>query len=186
EREQTGDGFEPPRIRERRESDATYPRRGRRARDLLVFLERRAGVLDERAVPDAGWAHGLTRAAGEAAIEVQQERVRRCEAAERELLHEVDAPARRLRLEAGEHVRRAGLETDAAADAAARWLDVERQWSDGHLITLSGHAARCEDAVRIEARLQRGGDTRGRPMSSPGAERASCIDRGALEHERPA
>ena len=83
-------------------------------------------------------------------------------------------------------VRRAGLKTDAAANAAARRLDVEREWSDGHLITLSGHAARCEDAVRIEARLQRGGDTRGRPMSSPGADRASCIDRGALEHERPA
>ena len=59
-----------------------------------MLLERRAGVLDERAVADARRAHRLARAAREAAIEMHAQRVGRLEPAGRELLHEMDAAAR--------------------------------------------------------------------------------------------
>src|SRR2546428_10717422 len=98
----------------------------------MMLLECRACVLDERAVADAGRTGRLAGAAGEAAVEMQPQRVRRLEPPRGELLHEMDAASWRLRLEAGEQIRRARFEAHSAVDAAARRLDVEREGSENH------------------------------------------------------
>src|SRR5207245_11657274 len=109
QREQSRETFEPRRIRECAEQPAPHPRGRRRTRDGMLLLECRACVLDERAVADARRPGRLAGAAGEAAVEMQPQRVRRLEPPRGELLHEVDAASCRVRVEGRAAVRRAWL-----------------------------------------------------------------------------
>src|SRR5438105_10164129 len=101
------------------------PRAPRRA----LILDGHPRVLDELAVAHPRRTGRLAGAAPKAAIEMRDGMFGRREPAGGELLHEMDAAARRLGLEARDQIGRAGLEADAAVDARASGLDVERDRS---------------------------------------------------------
>src|SRR5687768_6530300 len=82
-------------------------------------LDLRAGALDELAELDAGRACRLAGAAVEALVDVVVvSGAVRVEPAVEHVLHQPDAPARRVHLDAEERVRRAGRQAEAAVHAA--------------------------------------------------------------------
>src|SRR6266568_2584990 len=68
ERKQAGDAFEARGIGEQAERETAQSGRGPGSRHGVAFLQRGAGVLDERAVADTRGTHRLARAAREAAV----------------------------------------------------------------------------------------------------------------------
>ena len=113
-----------------------------------------ARVLHDPAVGDAGGADGLAVAALQALVEVADGVRRRVDAAFGQRAHQVEAAARRLRLEAGLDVGGAGLQAEAAVDAArevrvGRGVRAERVAPS----ELPHEAARAEDAVGVELLL---------------------------------
>src|SRR5207248_683805 len=137
-REHRGDAFQPRWIGHEAEQRAARQRLRTRAPRRAPALVRDACVLDERAVPDTRRARRLAPATSQAAAGMADRVCGGGETTRRELLHEMNAAARRLSLQPRHEVRRTCLQADAAVDAGAAGLDIERERRDGHADYVTG------------------------------------------------
>src|SRR6202158_4716702 len=128
---------ERPRVREHIESETAEATREPAAARTVLLCDVRARRLDEMAVWDTRRADPLARAACEAAVEMQARRVAGRSALEH-ADHQVDAAARRLRLETRDLIGRAGFETHPAVDALAKTRLDQAQGCDRHAMEASG------------------------------------------------
>ncbi len=178
-------------VAERPAAEAARQRRPHRA-----TFELAARLLEQARVRHARRAHRLAGAAGQAVVEVLEQRMARRDAALGEPAHQVEPPARRVGLDLERAVGRAGGEAQPAVDAGAqvgtrrRVAVVEPVEPGGARERNATHGAQ-HSIGDLRARSARGlarGVTRGRlPRSRTAQERLAPRDaRARLGVERAA
>ena len=129
-------------------------------RPAVRALDVGAGMVDQVHVVDAGRTGRHAGEAGQAAVDMSGDLLRRRPVVLQHVLDQVDAPARRIELIAVEHIGRAGRGAKAAVHAGAqdlfRFRDMRvgqlREGEGGlHVLNTRPHASGIEHALRIEA-----------------------------------
>src|SRR4051812_3905125 len=137
----------------------------------MGLLDVRAGLLDQRPVPDARWTRGHAGHAAEAAVEVLDDGVRQLDRPVDEPLHQVDPPAGRVHLLLPERpVGRAGRQAETAMDAVGDQLLGDPR----HTSTPAGSNCARTRSASATSSGSRGSSTSSATYATPAATRTTA------------